>query len=78
MKHTVSSNVYGKKQNDEYVQIARAFLKAHRVFRYHLKSVADMDDREVQHVCHLWYTENHMEKEYWDFADRMLGIKEAP
>lgn len=63
---------------NEYADIARAFLREHRVFRYHLKPVADMDDREVQRVCHVWYTENHLEKEYWAFADRMLGIKEAP
>lgn len=61
---------------DDYAAIARAFLKAHRVYRYHLKAVADMDDQEVQHACHVWYTENHLEKEYWDFADRMLGVKE--
>lgn len=65
-------------QTNDYAAIARAFLKAHRVYRYHLKAVADMDDQEVQSVCHFWYTENHLEKEYWDFADRMLGIKEAP
>ena len=63
-------------QPNEYAEIARAFLKEHHVFRYHLKKIADMDDREVQHACHVWYTENHLEKEYWAFADRMLGIME--
>ena len=63
---------------DQYADIARAFLRQHRVFRYHLKKVEAMDDQEVQNVCHLWYTENHLEKEYWAFADRMLGVKEDP
>ena len=65
-------------QPNEYAEIARAFLKEHRVFRYHLKKIADMDDQEVQSACHFWYTENHLEKEYWAFAYRMLGVKEAP
>ena len=65
-------------QANEYAEIARAFLKEHRVFRYHLKKIADMDDQEVQHACHVWYTENHLEKEYRAFAYRMLGIKEVP
>lgn len=62
---------------NEYAEIARAFLKEHRVFRYHLKKISDMDDQEVQHVCHVWYTENHLEKEYWAFAYRRLGIRET-
>ena len=62
---------------NENAEIARAFLKEHRVFRYHLKKISDMDDQEVQHVCHVWYTENHLEKEYWAFAGRRLGIRET-
>ncbi len=59
---------------DRYAHIAREFLSIHKVYRYHLKKIDDMDDSEVMNVCHWWYTENHMEKEYRKFENQKLGI----
>ena len=58
----------------DYAAIAREFLAMHGVYRYHLRRIADMDDGEVKSVCHWWYTENGMEKEYRAFENRKLGI----
>lgn len=59
---------------DRYARIAREFLSTHKVYRFHLKKIDDMDDTEVVKVCHWWYTDNHMEKEYRTFENQQLGI----
>lgn len=57
---------------DPYPQIARDFLRMKKVYRYHLKKIDEMDDRQVVQACHLWYTEHHCEAEYRAFADSRL------
>lgn len=61
--------------NNAYAEVARAFLKKNRVFRFHMKKIDDMDDREVVNACHVWYTENRLEKEYREFENQWFGWK---
>lgn len=44
---------------NQYAEIARAYFKMKRVYRYHMKKISDMSDNEVIQKCHWWYTENH-------------------
>ena len=59
----------------KYAAIAREYLKTKRVYRYHLKKVSDMDDREIISVCHRWYEEHRLAQEYRDFEAEKLGIR---
>ena len=52
----------------EYAEAARAYFKYHRVFRYRLKSIAEMSDAEVVQKCHWWQEENGMAEDYWQFV----------
>lgn len=61
-----------------YASIAREFLAINRVYRYHMKKVDEMDDDNVMQVCHFWYTENNMEKEFREYENQRLGIKPNP
>jgi len=55
-----------------YADIARAYLKMKKVYRYNLKKVSEMDDGEVNQKCHFWYTENGLETEYHAFEAEWL------
>ena len=51
-----------------YADAARAYFKHHRVFRYRLKAIADMTDKEVVQKCHCWQEEHQMVDDYWAFV----------
>lgn len=57
-----------------HAHIAREYLRTKKVFRYHLKKIADMTDDEVIRACHWWYTEQGLENEYRSFE--AVRIKE--
>ncbi len=59
----------------KYAAIAREYLKMKRVYRFHLKPVAEMDDQEIIRVCHWWYEDNHLAREYRAFEAERLGIR---
>ena len=62
-------------QNDVYklyADIARAYLKTKKVYRYQMKKISDMDDMEVIQKCHWWYEENHLADDYRTFEDNYL------
>lgn len=56
-----------------YAEIARAYLKLKRVYRYHMKKISDMSDEEVIQKCHFWYTENNLIDDYKTFEDKQLN-----
>ena len=62
-------------EKDRNAEIAREFLAMHKVYRYRLKKIVDMDDGEVKGVCHWWYTENGLEREYRLYENQKLGIE---
>lgn len=47
-------------------QISRCFFADHRVYRYRMKKVEDMDDLSVIRYCH-WYCEEH--NLTWEFEE---------
>ena len=55
-----------------YADIARAYLKAKKVYRYRMKKISDMDDEEVIQKCHWWYEENNLAADYRAFEDNYL------
>ena len=55
-----------------YPQIARDFLRRERVYRIHMKSVADMDGEKLIRACHDWYTEHGLEQAYRAFEKEQL------
>lgn len=58
----------------EMAGVARAWLKEHRVHRYRMKKISDMDDREVLQKCHWWNEENNMTREFQQFErDRLYS-----
>lgn len=57
----------------QYAEVARAYLKLKKVYRYHLKKISDMSDGEVIQKCHFWYTENNLIDDYRAFEDRYLN-----
>lgn len=62
-------------QNDKqklYADIARAYLKSKKVYRYRMKKIDDMLDDEVIQKCHWWYEENGLVDEYLVFEEKML------
>ena len=72
------SNEERKFENKLYADIARAYLKSKKVYRYRLKKIRDMDDEEVNQKCHSWYEENKLRDDYMEFQKKMLlerGIK---
>lgn len=67
-----------KRDNSIWAHIAREYLRTKKVYRYHLKKIAEMTDDEVIRVCHWWYTEQGLENEYRSFeAERIKEEKEA-
>lgn len=62
------------KMDDEplYADIARAYFKTKRIFRYRMKKISDMDDREVIQNCHWWYEENDLTDDYKRFEKNYL------
>lgn len=67
-----------KFQDDaNYVEIARAYFKSKKVYRYRMKKISDMTDQEVVDKCHAWQEENGMVEDYWSFVNS-LKQKENP
>ena len=56
-----------------YAQIARAYLKEKKVYRYRMKKICDMSDEEVITKCHWWYEENNMTEDYNAFEENYLA-----
>lgn len=59
MRYKESQRLYG--------DIARAYLKSKKVYRYHMKKISDMDDQQVIRVCHFWYEHNNQVEDYQAF-----------
>ncbi len=55
-----------------YGDIARAYLKSKKVYRYHMKKISDMDDGQVIRACHFWYEHNDLVEDYQAFQARFL------
>jgi hypothetical protein len=53
-------------------QIARAYLKRKKVYRYRMKKIEDMTDDEVIQKCHWWYEEHGLAEEYRRFELEQL------
>ena len=51
----------------QLARISRAFLQERRVYRYHLKKVSEMSDRDVIEVCHRYCEEQHLAAEWHAF-----------
>lgn len=53
-------------------EIARAYLKRKKVYRYRMKKIEDMTDDEVIQKCHWWYEEKGLAEEYRRFESEQL------
>lgn len=64
----------------QLARISREFLGLHRVYRYHLKKVSDLSDRDVISVCHWYCVERRLTEEWEAFrAEREdLRVYEPP
>lgn len=51
--------------------ISRRFLQQHKLTRYRLKKVAEMDEREVISACHSYCEENNFTAEWKAFRARI-------
>ncbi len=56
-----------------YADIARAYFKSKKIYKYRMKKIDDMDDEEVIQKCHWWYEENSLVEEYKNFEKNMLS-----
>ena len=57
-----------KNKRQWLADISREFLKIHKVHRYRMKKIQDMDDDEVIQKCHWYYEENHLIEEWIHFC----------
>ena len=64
-----------KRDNSIWAHIAREYLRAKKVYRYHLKKIAEMTDDEVIRACHWWYTEQGLENEYRSFEAACIKVE---
>ncbi|HBD86604.1 MAG TPA: hypothetical protein DC001_04175 [Clostridiales bacterium] len=55
-----------------YADIARAYLKSKRVYKYLLKKIEDISDDDIIQRCHWWYEENGLRDEYMVFKEKMM------
>ena len=53
----------------DYAKIAREYFKIKKVYRYKMKKISDMTDKEVVQKCHFWQEENNMVDDYWNFVN---------
>ena len=53
----------------DYAKIAREYFKSKKVYRYRMKKVSEMTDKEVIEKCHWWQEENNMVDDYWNFVE---------
>lgn len=64
-------------EETDYAEIARAYFKSKKVYRYRMKKISNMSDNEVVDKCHAWQEENDMVEDYWSFVNS-LQQKETP
>lgn len=50
-----------------YADAARAYFVHNRVYRYRMKKISEMSDKEVVQKCHWWQEENGKVEDYWNF-----------
>lgn len=50
-----------------YADAARAYFAHNRVYRYRMKKISEMSDKEVVQKCHWWQEENGKVEDYWNF-----------
>ena len=46
---------------------SKKYLKLKKVYRYHMKKIADMSDNEIIQACHRYVEENHLNDEWKAF-----------
>jgi hypothetical protein len=56
-----------------YADIARAYLKSKKIYKYRMKKIDDISDEEVIQKCHWWYEENSLVDEYKAFEKKILS-----
>lgn len=56
-----------------YAYIARAYFKSKKIYKYRMKKIDDMGDKEVIQKCHWWYEENSLMDEYKVFERKILS-----
>lgn len=56
-----------------YADIARAYLKAKKIYRYRMKKISDMDDEEVLQKCHWWCEDNGLTEDYRVFQEEYFS-----
>ena len=49
---------------------SKKFLKLKKVYRYHLKKISEMSDREIIRACHFYVEENNLSAEWEDFRSK--------
>ncbi len=49
---------------DMLARVSRDFLKSKKVYRYRMKKISDMSDKEVISCCHCYCEENGLMKEW--------------
>lgn len=54
-------------QTKQLADISREFLKMKRVFRWHLKKIADFGDADIISVCHRYVEQNRLKDEWEEF-----------
>ena len=50
-------------------QISRNFLSKHKVYRYRMVKVTDMDDQSVIRACHWYCEENNLTDEFKEYRE---------
>lgn len=53
----------------QLADISREFLKMKRVFRWHLKKIADFGDADIISVCHRYVEQNRLKDEWKEFRE---------
>lgn len=52
------------------LESSKKFLESKKVFRYHLKKISEMSDREIISACHFYVEENNLTAEWEDFRSK--------
>ncbi len=56
-----------KLQTTQIADLSRNFLKNHKVTRYRMKKISEMNDQDVITACHWYCEENNLVGEWNDF-----------
>ena len=57
--------------NKLLAQISRDFFANHRVYRYEMIKVKDMDDKSVIRYCHWYCEENNLTQEFKEYRNKV-------